>query len=226
MTRGGRHKQTDGPERRCIATGERGNPALMVRFVLGPDGDVVPDVGGRLPGRGVWLTAEKPLVEKAVAKRLFSRGFKTQAGVPEGLVDLVERLLVDRLVSIVGLARKAGEAVTGFEKVKAHLLAKSGAILVQASDGAPDQRAKLVRLGEDRAFIGVLDAAELGLAFGRGFAIHAALDAGGLASRALSEAKRIAGFRPGTEVRVAGDPSAFGKLNDKGARAGLVQDIG
>ncbi|MEM1275775.1 MAG: RNA-binding protein [Pseudomonadota bacterium] len=226
MTRGGRHKEADGPERRCIATGERGDPARMVRFVLGPDGDVVPDVAGRLPGRGVWLTAEKPLVEKAVDKRLFSRGFKAQAAVPEGLVDLVERLLVDRLVSTLGLARKAGEAVTGFEKVKARLLANPTGVLVQASDGAPDQRAKLARLAQDRPLIGVLNAAELGLAFGRGFAIHATLDAGGLASRALSEAQRIAGFRPETEVKVAGDPTAFGKLNDNGARSGLAQDIG
>ena len=133
---------------------------------------------------------------------------------------------MDRLVSIIGLARKAGEAVTGFEKVKARLLSYPKAMLVQASDGATDQRAKLMRLVEDRPFIGVLSAAELGLAFGRGFAIHAALDAGGLASRALAEAQRISGLRPSTEVRVAGNPAAFGKLNDNEARAGLPQDIG
>lgn len=198
----------------------------MVRFVLGPDGHVVPDLAGRLPGRGVWITSDRQVMERAVAKKLFSRGFKAQATISEGLVDLVEKLLVDRLVSIMALARKAGEAVTGFEKVKARLLAEPGAILVQASDGAPDQRAKLQRLAQDRLSISVLSAAELGLAFGRDFAIHAALDAGGLASRALTEAQRISGFRPGTEGRAAGDLTAFGKLKDNGAQTGLAQDIG
>jgi len=205
MTRGGRKRERDGPERRCIATGESAPARGLIRFVLGPDGDVVPDIAGRLPGRGVWLTADRALAERAAAKRLFARAFRGEVVVPADLPALLERLLAGRLVEIVSLARKAGQAVTGFEKVRERLGGRGGArargrramVLVEASDGAPDGRAKLAALAPDLPVIGVLGASELGLAFGRDFAIHAALDAGGLADRALTEAARLAGFRIG-----------------------------
>lgn len=176
-------------------TGESGPAGRLIRFVLGPDGQVVPDLAGRLPGRGAWLTAERALVEKAVAKKLFSRAFRTQAGVPPDLADRLEALLVRRLMDLIGLARKAGQAVTGFEKVRARLREGGVGALLQARDGAADGRAKLTRLAGDVPVIAVLDATELGLAFGRDFAIHAALDRGGFTDRALDEAARLAGLR-------------------------------
>ena len=203
MTRGGMTKTRDEPERRCIATGESGPTDLMVRFVLGPDAQVVPDLAERLPGRGVWLTAERALVDKAVKKKLFSRAFKAQAAAPADLADRLEALLAQRLISMIGLARKAGQAVTGFEKVRARLKDGTVGALVQASDGAADSKAKLNRLavglsgGETKRLPGIeiLDSIELGLAFGRDFAIHAALDRGGFADRALADAKRLGGLR-------------------------------
>lgn len=199
----------------------------MVRFALNPEGDLVPDILARLPGRGVWLEASRESFKAAVEKRLFSRGFKARVRVPENLTDMVERLLCDHLVSTLALARKAGQAITGFEKVKAHLLSRPGVVLAQAVDGAPEQREKLARLVPEQTIIRVLSARELGLAFGRGFAIHAALDTGGLASRALSEAWRLSGLRPGAEVRAAGDPDAFGNLKTaKGPEWVPVQDTG
>jgi uncharacterized protein len=204
MTRGGRRAGRDGPERRCIATGESGPTDRLIRFALSPDGEVVPDLAARLPGRGVWLTADRALAERAVKKRLFSRGFRAQVKAADDLPDRLEALLVERLVALIGFARKAGQAVTGAEKVRARILSGQAAVLLQARDGAPGGRRKLAALaraaggrsnGGRVELVELLDAAELGLAFGREFAIHAALDAGGFAARFLSEARRLSGFR-------------------------------
>ncbi len=200
MTRGGRRKERDGPERRCIATGESGPTDRLIRFVLSPDGEVVPDLAAKLPGRGVWLTADRALAERALKKRLFARAFRAQVKVAEDLPDRLEALLADRMVAMVGLARKAGQAVTGAEKVRARIVSGQAAVLLQARDGAPGGRRKLSALaravGEGRiGQIELLDAAELGLAFGRDFAIHAALDTGGFAARLEEEARRLSGFR-------------------------------
>lgn len=200
MARGGRRKERDTPERRCIATGESGPRDRLIRFVLGPDGAVVPDIAGRLPGRGVWLTAERALVERAVKKRLFARAFRSAVEVPEDLAARLEALIAARLVDLISLARKAGQAVTGFEKTRAALQGGKAGVLIAASDGADDGRAKLARLAPELPRIEVLDARELGLAFGRDFVIHAALDAGGIADRALTETGRLAGFRAGTAL--------------------------
>lgn len=186
----------------------------------------MPDVAGRLPGRGAWLTAERDLVEKAVKKRLFSRGFKCQVEVPEGLPELLERLLCDRLIATVALARKAGEAVTGFEKTKAHLSSRRAAILVQASDGAQEGIGRLSRLAGTLPRIGLLTSQELGLAFGRDFAIHAALEPGGLAERALLEARRLSGLRPGMEEQAASLAAAIYDFDDNRPTDGLAQDNG
>jgi hypothetical protein len=142
-----------------------------------------------------------------VAKKLFSRAFRTQVPPPPDLVGQLEALLARRLVELIGLARKAGQAVAGFEKVRARLKDGSAAVLVQASDGAVDGRQKLARLVGTAGRIEVLTAQELGLAFGRDFAIHAALDRGGFADRALAEATRLAGLRAaGPETNGNGRP--------------------
>lgn len=224
MTRGGRSKTRDDPERRCLATGESGPTERLIRFVLDPDGRVTPDLDARLPGRGVWLTADRPLVERAERKRLFARGFRRQVAVPEGLADLLETLSARRLVQLIALARKAGAAVTGFEKTKALLMTAEPGALIQASDGAADGKGKLARLAFDWPVIDVLTSRELGLAFGREFAIHAALDRGGLARRALTEAQRLAGLRPGAPA-AAGTPDTVGDGQaEGGARSPSASD--
>jgi len=204
MTRGGRKKDRDGPERRCIATGESGPTDRLVRFVLSPDGEALPDVAGKLPGRGAWLTADRALVERATRKNLFARAFRQQVRAAPDLADRLERLLAERLIQAISLARKAGQAVTGAEKVRARIAGGQAGVLLQAHDGAADGLAKIARLaahhpapdGGDIARIRVLSAQELGLAFGREFAIHATLDAGGFASRVRQEAARLSGLRP------------------------------
>jgi uncharacterized protein len=203
MTRGGharaRTRNRAGgegaPQRRCIASRETGSTDRLIRFVLGPDAQVVPDLAAKLPGRGVWLTVDRALVEKAVAKKLFSRAFKAQAVAPADLADRLDKLLAARLIDLIGLARRAGQAVTGFEKVRARVKEGSAGALVQASDGALDGKTKLARLAGEVPKIEVLNSKELGLAFGRDFAIHAALDRGGIADRVIAEAARLGGLR-------------------------------
>ncbi|QYZ69654.1 RNA-binding protein [Neotabrizicola shimadae] len=205
MTRGGATDDRDGPERKCIVTGASGPKAGLIRFVIGPDGMVVPDVLGRLPGRGIWVSADRAAIEKAAAKGLFARAARQPVKAPEGLTDLVEDILARRVVDLVSMARKAGGAVCGYEKVKDWLVKGEAVVLVQASDGSERGKAKLHPPGDEDSFIACMTARELGLSFGRERAIHAALAAGGLTVRVVEEAARLAGLRMAQEPgRVGG----------------------
>ncbi|WP_169052375.1 RNA-binding protein [Tabrizicola sp. YIM 78059] len=195
MTRGGREKDRDEPERRCIASGESQQKAGLIRFCVGPDGVLVPDVLGRLPGRGLYVSADRALIEKAAGKGLFARAARQPVKVPDGLADLVERLVAQRVVELLSMARKAGAAVTGYEKVKDWLVKGQAATLIQASDGSERGKTKLHAPDGAGGFIGCLTAGEIGLAFGRERAIHAALAAGGLRTRVVEEAARLTGLR-------------------------------
>ena len=143
MTRGGREKDRDEPERKCIATGESQPKAGLIRFCLGPDGQIVPDVMGKLPGRGIYVAADRVALEKAAKKNLFSRAARQPVKVPDGLADLVEALVIQRVVELLSMARKAGDAVTGYEKVKDWLVKGTAATLIQASDGSERGKTKL-----------------------------------------------------------------------------------
>ena len=195
MTRGGREKEQDDPERKCIATGESQPKAGLIRFCLGPDGQIVPDVMGKLPGRGIYVSADKEALDKAAKKNLFSRAARQPVKVPEGLADLVEALVLQRTIEMLSMARKAGDAVMGYEKVKDWLVKGQAVTLIQASDGSERGKTKLHAPEGEKGFIGCLSAGEIGLAFGRERAIHAALAAGGLRSRVVEEAAKLAGLR-------------------------------
>jgi len=195
MGRGGQPKdRSDGPERKCIATGEVQPKHGLIRFVIGPDGQVAPDLAEKLPGRGIWVSADRAALDKAAQKRLFSRAAKQAVTVPEGLTDHVETLLAHRVVNLISLARKSGAAVCGYEKVKAKLAGEDAQVLIQASDGSERGKSKLSTPYKGD-FIGWLTAAELGQAFGRQTVIHAALDAGGLSKRVVEDAARLKGLR-------------------------------
>lgn len=199
MTRAGRKTDhEDGPERRCIATGETQPRGGLIRFVVAPDGTVVADLAGRLPGRGIWVSADRPAIEKAARKGLFARAARQPVTAPADLADQVEAGLARRLIDTIALARKAGQAVTGLEKVKDWLTSGQAAALVQANDGSERERARLRPPTGPDSLIDCLDGGELGLAFGRERAIHGALSAGGLARRALEEAARLSGLRKTT----------------------------
>ena len=181
--------------RRCFVTGEVRPKAELVRFVVDPAGAIVPDVTARLPGRGLWLTARRDIVQRAVAKRLFARAARASVAVDAALADRVEALLAQHCCSLLGLAQRAGQAVAGFAKVHALVARRGAAVLVEASDGGLDARGKLEALAPALPVVDRLTCAELSAALGREHAVHAALAPGRLAQGFLAEAARLGGFR-------------------------------
>ena len=195
MPRGGKSKTRDEPERRCIATGEVQPKRGLIRFGVSPDGVIVPDVLEKLPGRGIWVASERAALETAVKKGLFGRSAKQSVSVPETLVNDVEAQLAKRLIDGISMARKAGKAVAGYEKVKDWLGREEARILFQATDGSERGKSKLHAPGGKGSFFEVLNASELGLSFGRERVIHAALGFGGLTERIREDAIRLSGVR-------------------------------
>jgi uncharacterized protein len=205
VTRGGREKLLDDPERKCIATGESQPKAGLIRFCLGPDDMVVPDILARLPGRGFYVSADRAAIDKAAKKGLFARAAKQPVKVPDNLADLVESLMLRRVIDLISLARKASGAVMGYEKVKEWLQKDKVRVLIQASNGSERGKTKLRAPDGEGSFIGFLTAEEMGLAFGRERAIHAALGAGGLTTRVVEEAARLSGLRVQTVKQDGGE---------------------
>ncbi|MDO8881463.1 RNA-binding protein [Pseudotabrizicola sp.] len=204
MTRGGQKESRDEPERKCIVSGESQPKAGLIRFVLGPEDMIVPDIQGRLPGRGIYVSADRDALAKAVKKNLFSRAARQPVKVPDDLPDMVERLLVQRVIDLISLGRKAGDAICGYEKVKEWLIKGQARTLIQASDGSERGKDKLRPPNGRETLISCLTAGEMGLAFSRERAIHAALAAGGLNNRVVEEAARLVGLR-GADDKQVGD---------------------
>ncbi len=177
----------DDPVRRCALTRARRPKDELIRFVLGPDGTVVPDLKERLPGRGVWLTAAHDTVADAAKRNLFARALKAEAKVPEGFAAQVDRLLADAALSALALANKAGEVVFGHAKVEEAIAKGRVLALVHAREAAEDGCRKLdgkargMRDGSPLPAIRAFGADELSLASGRTNVIHAALIQGGAA---------------------------------------------
>jgi predicted RNA-binding protein YlxR (DUF448 family) len=195
MSRGGCDKiREDGPERTCLVTRAAQPKHGLIRFVVGPDGRIVPDLAGKLPGRGLYVSADRAALDKAEKKGLFARAARQPVGVPDGLADLLEQMLARRVVDLISLARKSGQAVAGYEKVKARLQMEEATVLIQAEDGSGRGKSKLSTPYGGR-YIGWLTADELGAAFGRQTVIHAALGSGGLVPRIVEEAMRLKGLR-------------------------------
>ena len=195
MGRGGAsNDRSDGAERKCIATGEVQPKHGLIRFVVGPDNQVYPDIPGKLPGRGIYVAADRAALELAIKKKAFSRSAKQPVTLPDGLVDEVEQQLARRVVDLISLQRKAGKAVAGYEKVKGWLQTEEAEVLIQAVDGSGRGKSKLSTPHYGH-YIGWLTADELGLAFGRQTVIHGALASGGLTQRVVEEAGRLKGVR-------------------------------
>lgn len=191
-------------ERRDIVSGTVMPENRLLRFVAGPDGKVVPDVAAKLPGRGLWVEASKISITKAVEKKLFSRAAKAQVAADDDLAERAEKALVARMLGDLGIARRAGSLVLGFDNVLRQLEGpKPPKVLIEAFDGAPDGKRKLYaaahRLTLDCVVIETLTSAELGLALGRENVIHAAVQPGGFADRLMFDAERLLGFRSRSE---------------------------
>jgi uncharacterized protein len=187
--------------RRCIVTGDVLPEGRLLRFVAAPDGAIMPDVQAKLPGRGIWLKSERGTIETAVKKRLFARAAKAQVSAGEDLAIQAESLLVERMLSQLGLARRAGQLILGFDQVERALRGDTPpALVIEAADGSPDGSRKLqaaaLAKGIAPYVIGFLTNEELSLAVGRGNVVHAALAPGHMAERLIFEAGRLEGFRP------------------------------
>ena len=187
-------------ERRDIVTGAVMDEAALIRFVEGPGGLVVPDLARKLPGRGLWVAADRVSVDTASRKGLFSRAAKAKLQAPADLGEQVENLLRRRLLSGLGLAKRAGDLISGFEKVAAAITSGKAAWLVEAADGAADGRRKLWAKTRKQSpptpVFGLFTAAELGLALGAENVIHTAFLAGRSADRWAQDANRLSGFCP------------------------------
>lgn len=182
-------------QRRCIVTGDVRAREELLRFVVDPSGQLIPDISGRAPGRGFWLSPDRDSVKAALSRKLFARAARRTLDINPALDRQVEELLVARCVDFIGLARRAGQAVAGFEKVRARLKQGEAGILLAALDGAADGREKLRRLAPGVTVLDCLTADEMGRAFGRGHAVHAVLAPGALSDKLELEARKLKGFR-------------------------------
>lgn len=186
---------SDKRARRCIATGNVAAPEGLVRFALDPEDRVTPDIAGKLPGRGAWVTASRGAVDKAVRARAFARAFKREAKTPDDLAASVEAGLAKAALSALGLARRAGDAAVGFDQAERLLRAGKAGVLVSAADGADDGKRKLKGLAPGLPFFGRFQSRELSAALGRDGVVHVALKKGPAAARFAREARRLEGFR-------------------------------
>jgi uncharacterized protein len=201
----GPRKAARGTERLCAATGTVRPVDDMIRFVLSPEGTAVPDLKRRLPGRGVWITATRAALGKAIARKAFARSFKRDVRTSPDLLDATERLLERAALDALAIAYKARRVVAGFAKVEAALVQGNAAALLHASDAARDGVRKLDAVMRQNAdgdrTIAVLDAftsTQLDLALGRSNVVHAALLAGPESKMVLTRVRRLEQFRTGS----------------------------
>jgi uncharacterized protein len=179
-------------ERMCVVTREVHDEDALIRFVRGPDGNAVPDLQRKLPGRGVWVTLSRRRVQEAIQKNLFSRGFGAETKASPELADVIGDLLRKLALSYFSLAKKAGLAVSGNSKVEDMVSKNKAQIILHAAEAAPDGRRKIDGLaGPDVAIINIFTVDELDLAFGRSNVIHAAVGRGKLAEKLIWAARRI-----------------------------------
>jgi uncharacterized protein len=211
-----------GTERLCVATREVRPVAELIRFVVGPDGSVVPDLKRKLPGRGVWVTATRAALDEAVRRNAFARSFKTKVRVPPDLAALVETLLTRACLDALAIVHKAGRVAIGFAKADSALVAKPVAALINASDAAPDGVRKLAAAARRRsddaeageiAAISAFTSAQLDLALGRSNVVHAALLAGPASDGFILRCRSLERFR-------AVDPGRSGSRAALNARKG------
>ncbi|NVN42727.1 RNA-binding protein [Asaia siamensis] len=185
-----------GPQRRCIVTRESGNPDVMLRFVISPDGLVVPDLAAKLPGRGIWLSAKRDVLETARTRHVFSRAARQPVKVPEDIAQVLVSGIEARLVQGLGLARRAGQALCGFVKCREWIAGGKAGLVIQGSGGSPDELRRLIS-GNNKLPMLTLPAQMLATAFGREHAVYVVIAPGALAQRLMAEHERFLGLTDG-----------------------------
>ena len=180
----------------------------MIRFVLGPERVLLPDLAAKLPGRGIWLSARRDVLENARAhgtlEKAFARAARGPVTVPADLSSVLQAILVRRIGELLGLARRAGQAVAGWEKAREWVRSNRAAMVVQAADGSIEERARFLSgAAPSITVFAPLPAASLGRVFGRERAVHVAVARGRLAEAIAVDAGRLAGLTetpsPGSE---------------------------
>jgi hypothetical protein len=225
----GAARAASGSERHCALTRTLKPVDEMIRFVVGPDGDVVPDVKRKLPGRGLWIGLSHAAVDEAVKRRVFARGFKRDVRVDPALGVMTEGLLERSALDALAIAGKAGIVIAGFAKLEAALGRDDIAALIHASDAADDGRRKLAatlrRKSEAAApetpVIGAFSTRQLDLALNRINVVHAALLSGPASSTFLARTERFLRFRAGVSAEAAVDHDAVGGVGDHDAEGGV-----
>ena len=192
--------------RTCIVTRASGSADDLIRFVVGPDERLVPDLKRKLPGRGCWVTAERAVVEKAVKRKLFARALKAEVTVPPDLADAIDRLLLGDLLGMMGLARKAGQFVGGATKVDNAVRGGSAIAVFHASDAAADGIRKIDQARRAAADVEpipsfrLVDAEQMHAALGEGALIHCAALAGQAGEGVVKRATRLDRYRHGVRA--------------------------
>ncbi|MDZ4735296.1 MAG: RNA-binding protein [Rhodospirillaceae bacterium] len=189
------------PQRRCIVSRSTAPKTGLLRCVVGPDGTLVPDASERLPGRGFWVTADRDVIETALKKRNFEKVAGGAVRVPADLADQAAAQVERQCLALLGLARRAGVAVTGHDRVAAMIGKGRAGILLSASDGAADGKRRLEAAAGDVPVVGLFDRDALSAAFGSGNVVHAAIERGNMAARILRETTRLAALRDGRNRR-------------------------
>ncbi|MBP2235993.1 putative RNA-binding protein YlxR (DUF448 family) [Sinorhizobium kostiense] len=207
-------KDRGGSSRTCIVTRESGSPDTLIRFVAGPDGRVVPDLKRQLPGRGCWVKAERPFIEKAVAKKLFARALRTEVKADQALADEVDRLLAEQLAGMMNMARKAGQFVTGATKTEQAVRGLAAMAVFHAIDAAADGVRKIDQARKAMSFVGEdeteipafrpFSAAEMEGLLGSNAFIHAAALAGQAGEGVVKRAIMLEKYRGSVPVRAKG----------------------
>jgi predicted RNA-binding protein YlxR (DUF448 family) len=239
VTRGGRDKtrqasgqvaertgsERAGSERTCIVTRAKLPPEELLRFVLGPEGEVAPDLKRKLPGRGVWVQATARAVAEAVRRKAFARGFKAPAQAAEDMAERVDALLEKDALQSLAMANKAGLVVAGAFKVETEIARQAPRALVHARDGSPDGARKiasaLARRGEGvekTPRVELFASCQLDLALGRANVIHAALRKGAASDAFLARCRRLAHYRAGGMAE--GPPDGSDETQDESQDAG------
>lgn len=166
----------------------------MIRFVVAPDRILVPDLAAKLPGRGIWLSARRDVLETARTRGAFARAARGQVTVPADLIGMVQSGLARRVTELLGLTRRAGQAVCGFQKAREWLLAGRAGLVVQAVDGSRDERARFLSGAKDVRVVTPLSGLALGAVFGRDHVVHVAIAHGRLAEALSIETHRLSGI--------------------------------
>jgi predicted RNA-binding protein YlxR (DUF448 family) len=205
--------------RMCAVSREVRPIGELIRFVVSPEGEVVPDLKRKLPGRGLWVSASRRTVAEAVRRNQFSKGFKRDVRAAPTLPADTETLLVRSATEALAMAAKAGQVVSGFSKVEGALQQGQAEALIHASDGAADGIRKLDAIVRQRGgnhgesqempIVSVLTSAELDLALGRSNVIHAALLAGPASKTFLSRCQILVQYRMADDDKTEGGGQKF-----------------